>query len=52
MTDMQTIQQETPTSAGSGRSRDYDSYGEKPKSGRRDFFDEEFEFVSSWSSSK
>ncbi|XP_035828553.1 ADP-ribosylation factor GTPase-activating protein 2 isoform X2 [Aplysia californica] len=53
ISDMQTIQQEAPSnsSSSSGR-RDYDSYGEKPRSNRRDFFDDEFEFVSSWSSSK
>jgi len=51
ISDMQTIQQEAPSSKGRDSSRrDFDSYGEKPR-GKKDFFDDEFEFVSSNKSS-
>ncbi|GFO40215.1 ADP-ribosylation factor GTPase-activating protein 2 [Plakobranchus ocellatus] len=54
LSDMQTISQETPNNRGSSGRRDYDKFGEKPRSATRDFFDDEFDFVSSgggWSSS-
>ena len=51
ISDMQTIQQEAPSSGSSSR-RDFDAYGEKPRNNRHDFFDDEFEFVSSWGGSK
>ncbi|KAK3700842.1 hypothetical protein RRG08_011598 [Elysia crispata] len=54
VSDMQTISQETPTNRGSSGRRDYDKFGEKPRSTNRDFFDDEFEFISGgggWSSS-
>lgn len=52
LSDMQTISQEAPSGGNNTSSRrDFDAYGEKPRGGnRKDFFDEEFEFVSSLSS--
>ncbi|GFS27492.1 ADP-ribosylation factor GTPase-activating protein 2 [Elysia marginata] len=47
LSDMQTISQETPTTRGSSGRRDFDKFGEKPRSSNRDFFDDEFEFISS-----
>ncbi|RUS82029.1 hypothetical protein EGW08_010220 [Elysia chlorotica] len=54
LSDMQTISQETPSSRSSSGRRDFDKFGEKPRSSNRDFFDDEFEFISGgggWSSS-
>ncbi|XP_059140872.1 ADP-ribosylation factor GTPase-activating protein 2-like isoform X2 [Physella acuta] len=52
LSDMQTISQEAPSGGSNASSRrDFDAYGEKPRGGnRKDFFDDEFEFVSSLSS--
>ncbi|BFZ24913.1 hypothetical protein BsWGS_27952 [Bradybaena similaris] len=53
LSDMQTISQEAPSGGGSSSNRrDFDSFGEKPRTNRRDFFDDEFEFVSSWSTKR
>jgi ADP-ribosylation factor GTPase-activating protein 2/3 len=52
LSDMQTINQEAPSGGGSSNRRDFDSFGEKPRNNRRDFFDDEFEFVSSWSTKR
>ncbi|XP_055889652.1 ADP-ribosylation factor GTPase-activating protein 2 isoform X1 [Biomphalaria glabrata] len=52
LSDMQVINQETPSGGNSNSTRrDFDAYGEKPRS-KRDFFDDEFEIVSSWSSKR
>ncbi|KAH9505624.1 ADP-ribosylation factor GTPase-activating protein 2 [Bulinus truncatus] len=51
LSDMHVINQEAPKSSTSSSRRDFDTYGEKPRN-RRDFFDDEFEMVSSWSSKR
>ncbi|CAG5119383.1 unnamed protein product [Candidula unifasciata] len=52
VSDMQTISQDAPSGGPASNRRDFDAYGEKPRNNRRDFFEEEFEFVSSWSTKR